>query len=346
MKLTSNSLILLSNLWQASFMALWQINVGLVCGQESVNFIPLAENLNLSQETDVTLKTIAFPDPLHHIAQESLDPVPVPVPEPGTPQRRFPLHRQSGSEEVFRPQRVPLRTQSVQREQQKPPAASPGVSIMTPSGYGISWGRAGIGLGLQERTRFTQDADGVVGLGIGFGNPLKTVGVSLGITATDLWGNTFQDGTVSMKLHRRLPYNLSVAAGIIGVIRWGETDGGRSLYGVVTKRFIFAPDPSELFNQLHVSVGVGSGQFRTEDQINTDEGTVGVFGSVALRVNQPISAIAEWTGQDMTVGLSIAPFKNIPLVISPALTDITGSAGDGTRFILGIGYGFSVPTKF
>lgn len=297
------------------------MNAGLVYGQESVDFIPLA-------------------------AEAAPDPVPVPVPEPGTRRRRSTLHRQSGSEDVFRPQRVPLRSQSIQREQRKPPAASPGVSIMTPSGYGSSWGRAGVGLGLQERTRFTQDADAVMGLGIGFGNPVKTVGVGVGITVTDLWGDAFQDGTVSVKLHRRLPYDLSVAAGVQGAILWGETDGGRSLYGVVTKRFVFDRDPSQWFNQLYVSLGVGSGQYRTEDQINNDEGTVGVFGSVALRINQPISAIAEWTGQDLTVGLSIAPFHNIPVVISPALTDITGTAGDGTRFILGIGYGFSYPTKF
>lgn len=313
--------------------------------QQESEFIPLVSQF--SAEADNITETMPQTEFPEAIAQESPDvPVPVPVPEPGTPRRRSTLHRQSGSEDVFRPQRVPLRSQSIQREQRKPPAASPGVSIMNPSGYGSSWGRAGFGLGVQERTRFTEDADGVMGFGIGFGNPVKTVGVSLGITATDLWGDAFQDGTVSVKLHRRLPYDLSVAAGVQGAIRWGETDGGRSLYGVVTKRFVFDPDPSELFNQLHVSLGVGSGQFRTEDQINNDEGTVGVFGSMALRINQPISAIAEWTGQDMTVGLSIAPFKNIPVVISPALTDITGSAGDGTRFILGIGYGFSLPTNF
>ncbi|MBO1349159.1 MAG: hypothetical protein EBE86_018005 [Hormoscilla sp. GUM202] len=52
-------------------------------------------------------------------------------------------------------------------------------------------------------------------------------------------------------------------------------------------------------------------------------------------------AIAEWTGQDLTVGISVVPFQNLPLVITPAVTDITGNAGDGSRFILGIGYGFS-----
>jgi hypothetical protein len=94
-------------------------------------------------------------------------------------------------------------------------------------------------------------------------------------------------------------------------------------------------------SQLFLSVGVGGGQYRSEDQIDDGVDTVGVFGSAALRLYEPVNAVVEWTGQDLTVGLSIAPFRNVPIVISPALTDITGSAGDGTRFILGIGYGFS-----
>jgi hypothetical protein len=41
----------------------------------------------------------------------------------------------------------------------------------------------------------------------------------------------------------------------------------------------------------------------------------------------------------LAIGASIAPFDNFPLVITPALRDITG-AGDGARFILGGGVAF------
>ena len=330
MKLKLNRLIAIATLLQ--------LTTGIAYGQESAELIPLGEESYINVDLEEINSAIA---------QESAEPIPVPVPEaqPTTPRRGSTLHRPSGSQDVFRPQRIPLRSRSIQRQQQLP-AASPGISIMNPSGYGSSWGRAGLGIGLQERTRFTEDADGVMGLGIGFGNPGKTVGVGLGITVTDLWEQPFADGTISLKLHRRLPYDMSVATGVQGLVRWGTTDGGRSVYGAMTKRFIFDRDPSQLFNQLHLTVGVGNGQFRSEDDINNNDESVGVFGSMALRINQPVSAIAEWTGQDMTVGLSIAPFRNLPVVISPAVTDITGTAGDGTRFILGIGYGFSLPTNF
>lgn len=64
-----------------------------------------------------------------------------------------------------------------------------------------------------------------------------------------------------------------------------------------------------------------------------------VFGNVALRVAKPASLVVEWTGQDLGVGVSVTPFANLPLVITPAVRDITG-AGDGARFVIGTGFSF------
>ena len=80
-------------------------------------------------------------------------------------------------------------------------------------------------------------------------------------------------------------------------------------------------------------------QFRTEEAVFDGDDEINVFGSVAVRAVKSASVIAEWTGQDLGVGVSVAPFPNIPLVITPALRDITG-AGDGTRFVVGTGFSF------
>jgi hypothetical protein len=74
---------------------------------------------------------------------------------------------------------------------------------------------------------------------------------------------------------------------------------------------------------------------------------VNVFGSVAVRVVEPVSLIADWNGQTLSLGVSIKPFLDIPLVITPGLTDIVGDNTNGTgfnglnglRFTLGVGYG-------
>jgi hypothetical protein len=241
-------------------------------------------------------------------------------------------------QQPFAPQNLPL--ESVQPNTRKA-TLSPGISILTPSAYGQSWGSASIGVGLQSRTRFTEKGDGVVGIGLGLGDAQKIVGLDIGLTFVDLIGNTAQDGTVSLKLHRRLPEDFAVAVGVKNLIRFGATDSGTGYYGVVTKRFSLQEDVKQPLSQIFVSAGVGSGQFRSELDISEDRNSVGVFGSVAVRMAEPISAIAEWSGQDLTLGLSIAPFRDVPLVVTPAITDITGKAGDGSRFIFGIGYGMS-----
>ncbi len=135
----------------------------------------------------------------------------------------------------------------------------------------------------------------------------------------DLIGDTGQDGSISFKLHRRLPQDLAAAVGVNNAIAWGETDGGASVYGVASKMF----------------------RYRSDADIDNDVDSVGLFGSVAVQVVPQMHAIAEWTGQDLTVGISVVPFGNLPLVITPAVTYITGNASDRSRFILGIGYGFS-----
>jgi hypothetical protein len=246
--------------------------------------------------------------------------------------RRNPLDGQP----QFEPKRIPLII-----PQPKPRyRTAPGITIINPSGYGASWGNAGIGIGLQERVRFRDEADGVVGVGFGLGNSSKSVGLQVGISFVDL-SNPWRDGTVNVKLHRRLPEDFSVAVGVQGATTWGETDGGSSVYGVTTKRFVLREDRTKPFSEIYTSVGIGGGQFRSESDINDGVESIGVFGSLAVKVAEPVGFVAEWTGQDLTIGLPFVPFRNLPLVVVPAVTDITGSAGNGARFILGAGYSFS-----
>jgi hypothetical protein len=255
------------------------------------------------------------------------------APDNGSPSLR--LQPFESEQQKFEPTRIPLRLPKFEYYR-----SSPSVTIINPSAYGASWRTAGIGIGLQERTRFTEDADGVIGLGFGLGNPTKNVGVQLGVTLVDVTA-PFRDGALNVKFHRRLPSDFSVALGVQGLATWGDTDGGSSGYGVVTKKFTFKKDRSQPWSELYTSIGIGGGQFRSESDIRNDVNSLGVFGSLALRAIEPVNVITEWSGQDLTIGLSIVPFRELPLVVVPAVTDITGTAGDGARFIFGVGYGFN-----
>jgi hypothetical protein len=47
------------------------------------------------------------------------------------------------------------------------------------------------------------------------------------------------------------------------------------------------------------------------------------------------------SGQTLGLGLSIAPIRDQPFTINPAIVDVTGGAGDGARLTIGIGYGIT-----
>ncbi|MEM9093021.1 MAG: S-layer homology domain-containing protein, partial [Cyanobacteria bacterium P01_F01_bin.53] len=72
-------------------------------------------------------------------------------------------------------------------------------------------------------------------------------------------------------------------------------------------------------------------------QIASGEFGVGAFGSAALQVHPSTNLITEWTGQDLAVGVSVAPFPNFPLVFTPAIRDILGEGDGDPRFVLGVG---------
>jgi len=218
-----------------------------------------------------------------------------------------------------------------------------GSSIGSPTAFGANFGNAFIGVGFQARTRFTDSADGGVSAGIGLGNSRTAVGLEATISSfsTIREGGFFETGGVSLKLHRLVSNDTAIAFGVENAFDWGGSDAGRSFYGVASKIFPLRENPADAFSKLTVSAGLGGGRFRSESDIRNGNDTVNVFASAGLQVIPAVSVIADWTGQDLILGASVAPFRGIPLVITPAVADVTGNAGDGARFILGVGYAFS-----
>ncbi len=226
------------------------------------------------------------------------------------------------------------------------PETSPGFSVFNPVGFGADNNLLFLSLSYQNRTRFTRTSDGEAGIGIGLGDATKLVGVELSY-GIDSFGTSagFGSGAFNIKLHRRLNEDASVAIGWNQFARLQFSGGANvvsdyprnSYYAVATNIFHTREDINAPFSRVALTGGIGSGVFlRFDPRLNPGESNRGfnVFGSIGVRIARPISAIVEWTGQDLGVGLSIAPFKDIPLVITPAIRDIAG-AGDGARFILG-----------
>lgn len=218
---------------------------------------------------------------------------------------------------------------------------SPALTITNPSGFGADNNTGYIGVGYQSRVRYDDKPDGGIILGAGFGDARKSVGVEISYTLASITSDNteFGRGGFNLKVHRQFPGDIAVAAGWNGFLNIGDNDFENSLYAVGTKVIRLQDDLRRPFSRLALTAGIGNGQFRSENDVDQDRGTVNVFGSAALRVIEPVSLIAEWTGQDLALGASIVPFKNFPFVITPAFRDITG-AGDGARFVLGAGFSF------
>lgn len=219
--------------------------------------------------------------------------------------------------------------------------SAPGSSAASPTGFGANFGDGFIGAGYQRRARYTSRDDGSIATGFGLGNARDNIGAEITISsASTVRQGIGRNGSVSARLHRVVPRNLGLSIGVENAKSWGATDGGRSLFAVASRSVHFRKKEGDPFSTITVNVGAGNGRFRREDDVTARKQKFNPFASVGMRVAEPVGAIIDYTGQDLMLGLSIVPFKFVPLVISPTLADVTNSAGDGVRFTVGAGMGF------
>jgi len=218
---------------------------------------------------------------------------------------------------------------------------APAIGISVPTGFGATNGQVYAGLNFQDSTRNGNgDDDASFSFGLGLGDPEESVGLDLTYTSFSTFRSApFDTGGVSIKVHRRLSATSSVAVGVENFIRYGEFDADINYYGSYTNVFSLRDNPTEPFSSLAVTVGLGSGRFRQIDDIQEDNETINIFGTAGLKITRQFSVVGAYTGNTLTLGASVAPFREIPLVITPAFTDLTGEFSDNPRFLLTIGYG-------
>lgn len=222
----------------------------------------------------------------------------------------------------------------------------PAGSLTVPTAIGVQWREAFVGVGYQARTRYTRDDDAGGVIGVGFGRA-RTLALEAALTTYSTFrGAPFETGGLSAKLHRDVGREVSVAAGVENAVSWGGADAQRSVYVAASRLVRLAADPRAPFSTAVVTLGAGNGRFRREADDLAGRERVNAFAAVGVRVAEPLSVVADWTGQDLNAGISATPVPRVPLVVTAGAADITGSAGDGARFILSVGYGVAVPWRF
>jgi hypothetical protein len=237
--------------------------------------------------------------------------------------------------------------------QRRPYRAGPSTSFYTPTGWGLRRGQAALWALYQAETRASDNDDGSAGAVIGLGNP-ERLGFDVGVNFLSLFGGRGTDagfgerGSFNFKLHRRLSSDTSVAVGVRNTLIWEGSDAPTRYYVVGSKVFRLDEDIRRPFSRVYASLGierssVGSQHepFENEAQSVIDEfGRTNVFGSLAVKLAEPVNAFAEWSGEDLNIGVSFVPFRRVPLIVTPAIVDITGKANDDPRFNLAVAYLF------
>jgi hypothetical protein len=232
---------------------------------------------------------------------------------------------------------------------------SPGMTIFNPSAFGADNNTIFLSGSYQNRTRFTNSSDGELGIGIGLGDARSFLGAEISYSI-DSFGRSqgFGSGGFNAKIHKQLSDDFSLAIGwnrFLPVRLGGGADipfdyPKNSYYAAATKVFATTENVDSFLSRIALTAGIGGGQFLSEKTLQDalaarkDPSGLGVFGSAGFRLAKPLSAVVEWTGQDLAAGLSFVPFEGFPLVISPSFRDITG-AGNGSRFVLGTGIAYT-----
>ena len=215
--------------------------------------------------------------------------------------------------------------------------AQPGVTTSSPLAFGPSFGDMFVGASYQAEARYTDAEDGTASVGMGFLNPVDMVGIEVVLTSlSTVRGGFGKRMAAGIKVHKLLPGNLAIAGGVEGLKVRGFTDSEESWYGAVSKYLVV--HSGKYFNAVTLNAGVGNGRFQSEDDLFAGKDGINVFASGGIRVMQYLGAIADWTGQDLNIGASLAlPIERFSLIVTPALADVTETAGDGARFIAGFG---------
>jgi S-layer homology domain len=239
----------------------------------------------------------------------------------------------------------------------------------TPSAFGASTGLF-FGAGYQNQTRPNiygnppniggAPAQGGKGpetyaysVGLGLGDARNFFGLeTVATTYNRPNAGSFENGGISFKVHKQLGDNFAIAGGFenaitfgnnsgVGINRDGGVNGGRTGYGVAS--VILNPDSNlGFFSNTTLSVGAGAGRFRTVGDIRNGRDTINVFGSVGTRLLPFVSVVADWNGQDLSVGLPISiPLGGVSFQITPAYVDLVNNETGGSRFAVSGGLGLS-----
>ena len=220
------------------------------------------------------------------------------------------------------------------------PRPTPGSTFGTPTAYGANWRQAFVGTSGIIDFEGPGRTDGSFSVGAGFGNSISSVGVEVSMSVTSVSPDDFADsGSFGLKVHKIVPNTngLGLAVGWSNALDWGDTqDAAETIYGVASKSFALRPNNNNRL-PLSVSLGLGTGSFRSTGAIAAGDNVPNLFGSLGVVLIPQVSLATSWTGSQWNLGMGIAPFR-VPLTFTLGFTDVTDNTVNGSGFNINAGY--------
>jgi hypothetical protein len=227
---------------------------------------------------------------------------------------------------------------------------SPGTTGGSPMAFGAAMGDVFVGSYFEGRSRALKAANGtftkqghwatLTSVGFGLGDGSDIIGLTTVLTNhSNFYDNGFSNFlAVSLQAYHNFDETLTIAGGAENLIvsGGGSFDGHGSWYGVASKIF---KEPMSGLKAITLSGGIGTGRFRTVGRVRDDDGMLGVFGQANALLHEQASFTADWTGQDLNLGLSIVPFKDCALTITPGVADLLSIANSMPRWVINVGWG-------
>ena len=207
-------------------------------------------------------------------------------------------------------------------------ATLPVFSLGAPTGMVASWGSVFVAFGgLATESAGTSRTDASSSVGMGFGNPVKSIGatlsLSIGSVAPD--GDMAERGSVGFSIGKFfVGPQLGVAIGGIDVGGWNDITLPRdhSAYIAVTKIIPLDEYP------IIVSLGAGNNAFADVQTIALNptlnpRKEIDAFAAIAFYLTPHINLLVDYTAGVSSAGTSIAPLADVPLVITLGAYDIS-----------------------
>lgn len=213
--------------------------------------------------------------------------------------------------------------------------AQPGIAASSPMGFGPSRGDIFAGIGYQAKSAAGRQ-DGSLSVGGGFLNPQEMVGVEVVLTSLSTVRSGFGSRMVGgVKVHK-VVRDWGLGLGVEGLyLNGNDFDTEPSIYLAGTR--VFRVREASTFNSGSINIGLGNGRFQAAEDFAAGDNGIGFFLSSSINVNSFSSAILDYNSGQINLALSFAPLKNLPLVITPSMNDITGEGGDKARLAVGAG---------